>query len=67
MKKRITNELFTIRFVTIMCFDLRLKTIGQAKKFLDTCNPNMKLRDVRASRLKKELDAYFKDLNTNPK
>ena len=60
MRHLINNTRFSVRF----CFCMEgfgIKTIGQAKKMLDKCNPNVMVCTARASTLKRELNEYIKD------
>lgn len=62
MKRRINNERFSIRFVHTMDA-LGIRTIGQAKRFLDNCTiPNLKIGNSRVVYLRRELDNYITEL-----
>ena len=61
-RKKINNNMFTIKFCTYMQH-LGIKTVGQADKFFTNCDNNMKLSvhsdTIRVSRLKREMEEVF--------
>jgi hypothetical protein len=58
MRKKLSNKDFSVRFMFIMS-GLGITTVGQAKRLLDKCNPNVQLGTTRANYLQKELNAYL--------
>ncbi len=65
MRKKLSNAHFSVRFMFVMS-GLGITTVGQAKKLLDKCEPNMQLGTARANYLQKELRAYLQANTTKP-
>jgi len=58
---KINNERFSVRFCFIMK-GLGITTVGSAGKFLNKCNPCLKIQDTRVHHLLKEYKLFISEL-----